>query len=61
MLILVNKFVKWKSHYYSGDVTAIALTPDNKYMISGSQDQSIKVFDLTTKKQIDHFHAHNGK
>jgi len=35
---------------------------DNSYIISGSGDRSIKVFDLQNKQEIHHFQAaHDGK
>lgn len=40
----------------------MAITPDNKYIISGSQDRCIKIFDLLAKKEIHHFkNVHEGK
>ena len=39
----------------------MAVTSDGKYIISGSEDKSIKVFDLQTKQQVRHFeNAHKG-
>jgi len=31
------------------------VTPDNRFIVSGSFDSSIKVFDLQTKQEIYHF------
>ncbi len=40
----------------------MAITPDNKYFISGSEDKSIKVFDLSTQEEVYTFvNAHEGK
>jgi len=40
----------------------MTVTSDDKYVISGSTDRSIKVFDLQTKQQVHHFeNAHNGR
>jgi len=36
------------------------LTSNDKFIISASRDQSIKVFDLQTKQQVQHFqNAHD--
>jgi len=44
-----------------GKITSVAITSDDKYVICGSTDESIKVFDLRTKQQVHHFeNAHNG-
>ena len=40
-------------------IRALAVTSDNKYLISGSSDQSIKFFDLKTKEQV--YHLKNSK
>ncbi len=40
----------------------MTVSPDSKYIVSGSADQSIKVFDLDTKQQVYHFvNAHESK
>jgi len=33
----------------------VAITPNNKFVISASKDKSIKVFDLETKEEVHHF------
>ena len=35
-------------------MTALAVTPDGKFIVSGSADRSIKLFDLQTKQQVHH-------
>ena len=43
-------------------VNSALLTNDNKYLISGSQDGTIRVFDFSSKRLIHHFekiHAGN--
>ncbi len=38
------------------------MTPDNKFIISGSSDKSIKVFDFETRELVHKFEkAHLGK
>jgi len=42
-------------------ITSVTVTYDNRYVISGSWDESIKVFDLQTKQLVHHFeNAHKG-
>jgi len=44
--------------FYKGfvdDIVAITVTPNNRYMISGSRDESVKLFDLQTKQFVHHF------
>ena len=37
------------------------MSSDNRFIVSGSEDKSIKVFDLQTKQQLHHFaDAHQG-
>jgi len=44
-----------------GRVSGIAVTFDNKYMATCSWDLSIKIFDLTAKKEIAHLEdVHTG-
>ena len=33
----------------------MTVTPDNRYVITGSDDKSIKILDLETKQQVHHF------
>lgn len=62
MFMKVNKFSEWEESYYLDPVHSVVVTSDNKYLISGSSDRSIKVFDLNTKQEIYHFkNAHKGK
>ena len=47
------------SHYVSSNnglehVTAITVSDDNRYIISGSFDKSIKVFDMITHQEVFH-------
>ena len=42
-------------------ITSVTVTSDNKYIISGSHDTFIKMFDLQTKQLVHHFeNAHKG-
>jgi len=48
--------------YSSLDViSSVAISNDDKYIISGSWDHTIKIFDLETKQEVHHFkNAHEG-
>jgi len=42
-------------------ITSIALTPDNKFLITGSGDRSIIIFDFQANKLVHQFQdVHNG-
>ena len=36
-------------------MNSVAITSENRFIISGSSDHSIKVFDLHTKQEVHHF------
>ena len=38
---------------HSAGILALAISSDNRYIVSGSIDKSIKVFDLLNFKEID--------
>lgn len=40
---------------FKGGVKCVALTSDDKYLITGSADQSIKIFDFETNQEVHHF------
>jgi WD40 repeat protein len=43
-------------------ILSLVTTPNNKYLISGSGDRSIAIFDLQTKQKVNHFaDVHEGK
>jgi len=43
------------------EIRTIAISPDGKYIISGSYDRSIKILDFETKQQVHCFeNAHDG-
>jgi len=60
MLTKVPRFISITNSFL-GAIRSVAVTSDRKYIISGSEDKSIKVFDLLTKQQVRHFeNAHHG-
>ena len=46
---LINHF----QGVHKSAISTIAITSDNRYIVSGSYDKSIKVFDLLNFKEID--------
>ncbi|MEH2275439.1 MAG: WD40 repeat domain-containing protein [Nostoc sp.] len=44
---------------HSGDVTALALSPDNNFFASGSDDKTIKIWDYTTKSLLKTLKGHS--
>ncbi len=43
-------------------ISAIAVTPDNRFIVSGSGDHSIKVLSIADNQFEDHFeNAHEGR
>ena len=42
-------------------ISCIAITSDARFIVSGSGDKSIKIFDLESKEPVHHFKdAHTG-
>ncbi len=43
-------------------VLSVAISLDNQYIVSGSEDRSVKVFDLKSKRELYHFKdIHSGE
>ncbi len=36
-------------------ITCVTVTPDNKFIVTTSYDKSVKIIDLTFKKEVHHF------
>ena len=43
---------------HSGDVYTVAISPDGQYIVSGSEDKSIKVWELSSGREV---HTLTGK
>jgi WD40 repeat protein/serine/threonine protein kinase len=43
---------------HKGGVTAVAMTPDGRFVVSGSKDKTLRLWDLTTKKCLRTFEGH---
>ncbi len=39
-----------------GAINSIVVSPNGKYLISGSQDRSVQIFDFETKRTIHQYH-----
>ena len=48
--LLIQEVFKLTGH--NGGIASLAFSPDGKYLVSGSQDESLKIWDLSTKKEI---------
>ncbi len=40
---------------FIGAIYSMTISSDGKYMATGSEDCSVKIFDLETKKELHHF------
>ena len=57
IFLLLFKFSQSKI----GPISALAITPNGKTVISASRDRSIKMFDVSHQKEIHHFrYIHEG-
>ena len=45
---------------HKGVVTSVALSSDNRYLVSGSVDQTIRVLDLESQRQVLKIEEHDG-
>ncbi len=50
----------WTFAEHSERVTAVAATPDGRRVVSGSQDKTLRLWDLTTGKCLLVFQGHSG-
>jgi WD40 repeat protein len=45
---------------HSGPVTSVAISPDGKYIVSGNYDNTIKLWDIESGKEIRNFEGHSS-
>ncbi|MFX1396802.1 MAG: hypothetical protein ACFFAS_07125 [Promethearchaeota archaeon] len=55
---LVKTLHLGKNNGHDGPVTSLAISPDDKYLASGSWDQTIKLWDIKSKKLLKTIEAH---
>jgi len=58
LIKLFKKSIKTLSGY-NGSVISIAITPDGRYVISGSDDYKVKIWDIETGEEIKTLLGHN--
>jgi WD40 repeat protein len=57
MSIIVEKITTLSGH--SGAITSISISPDGKYLASGSNDKSVKLWDLSSGREIFTLKGHS--
>jgi len=58
----VKKFIIIGIYFDLDENISLLLTSDNRYIISASEDKSMKIFDIQAKKQVYHFkNIHTSK
>lgn len=45
---------------HAGDVTSVAFSSDGQYILSGGKDNTVKLWDVSTGKEIRTFRGHSG-
>ena len=52
--------VLWRSAGHSNEVTTVAVSPDDRHVISGSADKTMKLWDLRTGNELATFRGHTA-
>ncbi|MCS7161473.1 MAG: WD40 repeat domain-containing protein, partial [Gemmatales bacterium] len=45
---------------HTGSVYSVAVTPDGKYVVSGSRDNTVRLWDLASGKEVRRFTGHTN-
>lgn len=48
-------------HAHTREIKAVALSEDSKYLVSASTDGTLKIWDMTTERQINTLKGHNDE
>ena len=59
-LVMIEKDHNLFVYGHASSVTCYAITSDNKYLISGSDDKTVRIWNLFDKKQEAILHGHMG-
>lgn len=46
---------------HAGDVTCLAITPDGRYVVSGSEDKTLKIWEVATGREVRTLAGHAGE
>lgn len=58
LFFLISRHANQKSSGHSGQVLALAISSDGKFLASAGKDQTIKIWDAIAQKLIDTFKGH---
>jgi WD40 repeat protein len=53
--------IEWNINGHSSSVSSVAFSPDGKQVISGSIDNTLKLWDVATSREIRIFSGHSGR
>jgi WD40 repeat protein len=59
-LAKVNPFRHWILSNHTEAVLGMAFSPDGRRLVSGSQDQTVRLWDVATQRELTNWHAHAG-
>lgn len=48
-------------HAHNGEIKAVALSKDSKYLVSASADRTLKIWDMTTERQLNTLAGHSDE
>ena len=62
LIVVLKKSLANGAYSLLGPIHSVAITPDSKLIVSGSEDRSIRIFDIETFQQLYCFKdAHEGQ
>lgn len=57
---LLKKKYNFEARHHFSEINSIALTGDGKFAVTGSNDKTVRVWDLAEKSQVCYFNGHTG-